>query len=128
MRDKDYLRVYKAVGSAVGPAGAVEFRAFLKTARKLDLKEILDNPEQVADFDISLRWALISGVADMFAHDKKLLSKIIDMTDYLPKDFGTAMLKMLYAADKKGFSARLMKCKNSEKVYEIVEFLRNDED
>ena len=118
-------RVYRKVAMAVGVARAVEFRGFIKSAMTLDIKDILANPKQIEAFDISLRWALISALAEHYRSNKKILDDILNLCRHLSADFAVAMLRMMREYDRTQFTTRIAKCKNVEVALDYLKFFEN---
>ena len=118
--------IYNKVAMAVGKDRATEFRAFIRTTISLNIKEILGNPESVSKLDISIKWALISAVADYYKADKKYLNDIIKLCDYLDPDFSVSMLRMMQRYDMLKFATRLMKCPNKNSILPFMKYFGGD--
>jgi MoxR-like ATPase len=107
-------RIYGKVAMAVGKARAIEFKGFIKTTVSLDIKDILAHPEKAQKFDMDIKWALISAVAEYYREDKKTLDPILGLCDNLSPDFSVSMLRMMRRYDRTQFATRLAKCKNKK--------------
>jgi MoxR-like ATPase len=107
-------RIYGKVATAVGKARAIEFKGFIKTTVSLDLKDILAHPEKAQKFDMDIKWALISAVAEYYRVDKKYLDAILVLCDNLSPDFSVSMLRMMRRYDRTQFATRLAKCTNKK--------------
>lgn len=120
-------RLYTKVAMAVGEARAIEFRAFVKSVRTLDLNDILEHPEQVEKLDLGLKWALISAMADHYSADKKRMNPILGVCEHLDADFAVSMLRMIRRVDKNGFVARLVKCENRKVALDFMKYFEDDQ-
>lgn len=123
--DRSIDRLYSKVAMAVGKARATEFRGFIKTTVSLDLKDIFARPETAAKFDIGIKWALISAVAEYYREDKKCLNDILGLCRHLSTDFSVAMLRMMRRYDTTHFSNRLAKCKNRDVILKYMKFFED---
>jgi MoxR-like ATPase len=126
--DKGSLsQIHKKVASAVGNAKATEFQSFIKTTRKINMADILANPEQVKNFEVDMKWALISAVSEHYRSDKnkKCLDPILGMTKFLDPDFAVSMLRMMRKNDKVKFAARIVKCTNKAEVIKYKKFFQD---
>jgi len=130
-RGKENINVlYRKVGSAVGKAKSIEFQAFVKTTKKINLEHILDNPVQVSDLELSMKWALITTIAEYYRGEKKRLNDILAVCKYLDPDFSVSMLRMMrrFDKDKSGntkFSARLGKCSNKDVILGFMKYFQD---
>ena len=121
----DFDRIYGKVATAVGKARAIEFRGFIKTTRSLDLQDILAHPEQAKDFELEIKWALISAVAEYYNADKKYLDSILGLCRHLSDDFSVSMLRLMRRYDKPKFASRLAQCKNKEVVLDYMKYFED---
>lgn len=108
--DLDELEMY--ISECVGDGIAVEFKAFLKLREKIDLKKILDKPEQAKNLELDMKWSLISAVSEKYRADKKILDKALNLCNFMEPDFGASLLRMLKRQDERHFSNNVVKCKN----------------
>lgn len=89
------------IGSSVGDGIATEFMAFLKLRNEIDIKEILKNPEKVkAIKEIDIKYALLSGLSEMYRNDKEKIDKILPVCEYLEPEFAILLLRFMYAYNK----------------------------
>jgi hypothetical protein len=94
--------IYTLVSCGVGEGCAVEFGAFNKLQRKIDLDAILKNPESTTKIkDIDLKYSLVSFIAEKYRSDRKLLGKILNVCDYLDPEFAILMLRFTKSANPK---------------------------
>lgn len=92
----------------VGQGVAKHFTAYVKSAQNIDLNQIIKNPELIkkyqTDENISLMYAIISGVVEKFRENPKdIIEPAIEMTMHTRAEFGAFMLRALKNANHKGF-------------------------
>jgi hypothetical protein len=96
----------------LGQGVAKKFAAFVKSAQNIDLKNILENPNMIEkyekDEDVSLIYAIMSGVVDEFKNTKKrdeVLTAICKIALYFKRsEYGAFMLRNAkLAVGKEGF-------------------------
>ena len=105
--DKNMLNIL--IGSAVGEATATEFIAFLRLQKKIDLKELLKNPKEVAKIkEIDLKYVLLGTISEYYRKDKKLLEKSFVLCDYLESEFAVLLLRFLKGVNKTHFSKTII--------------------
>jgi len=110
----------------VGQGVAKKFAAYVKSAKAIDLKDIIAHPEKVrqleATDEVSLLYAVISGVVDMFRDDKKIIIPAAQIALELKRsEFGAYLLRSLKNVDEKKFRSawvddKLMKKELVDKV------------
>ena len=86
--------------SKCGSVFAGCFEAFLKTTRKINIDEILDNPQSVKQFgnnELDKKYAVISGVAYKCKENfKKNIDKAFEVAYHIPEpEFGIFMIRMI---------------------------------
>lgn len=83
--------------SKCGEAFGVEFQAFLKLSRKIDINDILKNPEKVKEITgLDLKYSLISGVATKCKQDwKNTIDPALKVCKYLEDEYGIFLLRMV---------------------------------
>lgn len=100
----DKALVSRLTASAVGEGTALELTAFLKLQTKIDFDSILKNPKQIKKItEIDLKYVLLGTIAEKYRKDKKLLEKILPVTDYLEPEFAILLLRFLKAYHPKHF-------------------------
>lgn len=93
----------------VGQAAATKFYAYVKSARKVDIDSILRNPELIKEYeknpeDLSLIYALITGVVERFRHEPKVIRPAFEVSLFISRvELGTYMLRSLRAVNEKSF-------------------------
>ena len=113
IKDKD-VEKYKdtiniLVASAVGEATATEFMAFLRLQNKINLKELLKNPKEVAKIkEIDLKYILLGTIAEYYRKDKALLEKSFELCDYLEPEFAVLLLRFLKGVNQAHFSKTIV--------------------
>lgn len=84
------------VSSAVGEGVGIEFMAFLRLKKKINIKEILEKPEMVREIEeISLKYSLMSGLTEKYKEDKKNLQKIVRVCLNLEPEFAILLLRFM---------------------------------
>jgi len=107
--------------SAVGEGTAIEFVSFLKLNRKINIKDILDNPKKAKEIEeIDLKYALLSEASEYYRKNKKpeTLKKILNVCEYVEPEFSVLMLRMVKAVDNEYFKKEIIKLKEFEKMSE----------
>lgn len=98
-KDKDMGLIRDLSGSKCGEVFAANFEAFLKTARKIDIDEILANPSKVGEFNnkaLDMKYAVVSGVAYKVKDNfKKNIEPSLEVATYLEPEFGIFMIRMI---------------------------------
>ena len=92
--------------SAIGEATAIEFSAFIKLQRKVDIKDLLNNPEKIKEIkEIDLKYSLLSSANEYYKLNKKkeVLEKIFRLCNYLEVEFGVLLLRMCKSIDEDFF-------------------------
>lgn len=107
---KDLNDVRLIVSSAIGEGVAREFIAFLKLSSKIDLDEILKNPESVNEIkQTDLIYSLISGLVNRFTQKPESLNNILKVCGNLSTEFGVLTLKMLKGNNETKFKNAVLK-------------------
>lgn len=90
------------ISSSVGEATATEFMAFIKLSRKVDIKEIINNPTKVKEIEeIDLKYSLMSGITEYYKQNKKkeVLQKILRVCKNLNAEFSVLLLRFIKSVD-----------------------------
>ena len=96
------------IALAVGEAVAFEFNAFLRLKRKIDFKQILENPKKASEVikedDIDLKYALVSLCYDYYRSkpSPERIKKIVDIMEQFDKEFLMLTLRMIVSGEKRG--------------------------
>ncbi len=91
--DKEIL-----IASAVGEGIAIEFMSFLKLQKKINLDQILNNPQSVEKItEIDLKYALLTGIAERFKENPQILEKSLEVCRYLEPEFAIMLLRYIKA-------------------------------
>ena len=99
---EDFNDIELLSSSAVGEGVAIEFCAFLKLNRKIDIEDILKNPKKIkAIKEMDLKYSIISALNEYFKRKKTkdTLEKIFDVCKELEVEFATLLLKMMLSVD-----------------------------
>lgn len=103
----------------VGPAAATKFVAFVKTARDVNIDSIIAKPADINKFDndkdLSMMYALISGVVDRYKNDKKVLRPAVEMAIAVRRpEFGAFLLRSV----KNSNPTQFLKQFGDEKIFD----------
>jgi len=94
-----------AVASAVGQGTAIEFQAFCKLNRKINVDDIIRNPKKIKEIkEIDLKYSVIGALADRYRKDRKLLKAMVVLSMELEPEFGMLLLRMVKGVDERNFS------------------------
>ncbi|MGC9309977.1 MAG: AAA family ATPase [Candidatus Nanoarchaeia archaeon] len=101
------------VSSAVGEGTALEFIAFNKLQRKIDIKDILKNPKKIAEIkELDLKYSVISCLIEEYKKDKKKLESITNLCEFLEPEFSILILRFMKGSNPTHFKQNIIKCKN----------------
>ena len=101
--------VKRLTASAVGEGTALEFVAFMKLQTKIDIDNILKNPKEIEKIDeIDLKYVLIGTLSEKYRKDKKLLTKIIPVCEFLEPEFAVLLLRFLKAYHPEHFKKEML--------------------
>lgn len=99
----------------VGQKVGLEFGAYAKLARKVNIDEIIQNPERIKDFnptdELSLLYAVLTGVVEKYRTDKKVLEPAIEVSMLVREELGVYMMRQIKQLDKENFMFKLAKHK-----------------
>lgn len=107
------------IASAVGEAVAIQFTAFLKLQKKINLADLLKNPKKVGLIkDIDLKYSLLSEVCEKYRNEKKILEQATEIAIYLDAEFAIFLLRMLKSMNKSSgeFKKQLIKLKTWDQI------------
>jgi hypothetical protein len=98
-READMDMVRDLASAKCGEIFASNFEAFLKTARKIDIDDILAHPNKVAEFNnkaLDMKYAVITGVAYKVKEAfKKNIEPALEVATFLEPEFGIFMVRMI---------------------------------
>jgi len=115
--------VTRLTASAVGEGTALELTAFMKLQTKIDFDSILKNPKQIKKItEIDLKYVLLGTIAEKYRKDKKLLEKILPVTEFLEPEFAILLLRFLKAYHPEHFKV-IMLSKGQKILKEYAEIL-----
>ncbi len=118
--------LYRKVGSAVGDGAASMFRAFLVTARKINIEELLANPARVVPgLNSELACSLIYSLPAFYKKKKKSLNDILGLINFVgdsgfTMDIMTETLHLIRRDNKADFDARINQCPNKSVLLKIA--------
>ena len=106
--DMSQVEIERTATGYVGQGVATKFAAYVKSARGIDLNAILAKPELIKkyenDQDLSLVYAIISGIVEKFRTDKKVIKPAFEIANIVERpEFGAYLLRQLKNVDEKGF-------------------------
>lgn len=110
----DLRELHLLVSSAVGEAMATELEAFIKLQKKVNLREILNNPKKVKEIkEISLKYSMLSALVEYYRKnkDKKILEKLCEVSMNLEPEYTTLLLRFAKMTDEKFFKSNIVKFK-----------------
>ena len=92
----------------VGQGVAKQFAAYVKSAKEINLNDILQDPKLVKQYEdkeeMSLIYAIISGVVDKFRDEKKVMKPAFEMCLHFTRpEFGAFLLRSMKQIDEKQF-------------------------
>jgi len=91
----------REIASCVGKGIAIEFSSWYKMTEKVDLDAIIKNPESILKIkEISLKFAVVSGLAEKYRQEKKNLEQMLEVCKSIDTEFGFILLGYLRSADK----------------------------
>jgi len=96
--EKKHLDIISMVAkSKCGEAFGMEFVAFLKMSIKVNVDDILNNPEKASEIkELDLKYSLISGVAHKVKQNfKKYFTPALKVCDNIEEEFGIFLLSMI---------------------------------
>jgi hypothetical protein len=123
LRDDDVeMHSVGFVGQGVG----MEFAAYVRAAKKVDLDGVLKNPklinEYVGERELSLAYAIISGVVEKFRNDRKVIKPAFEIALYISRvELGTYLLRCMKNLDETKFMKSGAKDVPDELVNKVVE-------
>ena len=114
VENSDIDRINLLVSSAIGEGVGLEFTAFTKLQRKIDIEEYLKNPKKVNDLkDLDLRYALLGVASEYYKKHKKveMLEKMLNICEHLEAEYSVLLLRFLKGIDEKFFKEEIVKLK-----------------
>ena len=90
------------VSSSVGEGIAVEFTAFLKLARKIDVESLIKKPESVKNIkEIDLKYSVLATVSEYYRNHKtaNILKGVIQICANMETEFGVLLSRLVKAVD-----------------------------
>jgi hypothetical protein len=106
--------------SCVGRGASMEFASFLKFQRKINLKEILDNPKSVTKIqELDLKYSLLSLVSEWYEkhNESKHLEKILQIANYIQPEFAILLLRFAKAKHQAKFKKQVPTLKTWKTIW-----------
>jgi hypothetical protein len=93
----------------VGNGAGQEFAAYVRAARKVNLDDVLKNPQSINEYvsqqDLSMAYAIISGIVDRFRSDKKVLRPAFEVCLAIGNiNMGAYLLRSIKNVDETKFT------------------------
>ena len=110
------------VSSAVGEAVAIEFVAFVKLQRKIDVEDLIKHPEKVKEIkEIDLKYSLLSTMTEYFNKHKTAdtLKSIVLICHYMEAEFSVLLLRLIKSADTKFFLKEAIQIKEFKELSKL---------
>ena len=107
LTDKDLEFIERLVSGCVGESISVEFLAFLKLHKTIDLNEIIKNPEKVKEItELDLKYVVVSGISEIYRtkKSKELLDNIFSIATFLEPEFSVLLLRFIKGIDENYFN------------------------
>ena len=90
------------VASCVGEGSALEYTSFVKLKNRINLDEILRKPELAKKItEPDLKYSMVSGLAEMYKHSRKVIPQILEAIGYIDAEFGIFCLRLMKGMGKK---------------------------
>jgi len=112
--NKNPDEIEKIVATLLGEGTAKEFAGFLKLQRKLNIAEIMKNPESVKEIkpgEIDLKYSLTTILNEQYKKDKKNLETIMTICTYIEPEFAVLTLRFMKQTDPKYLREHMTKTK-----------------
>jgi len=114
--------------SAIGEGIAREFIAFCKIQKKLNLNEIINNPQKIKDIkEISTKFFLVSAFAEKYKDKKIPFEKIMEVSKVLDKIDNAELVGFLWRLcinyTPKSFEKDFDKCKETKFINKYGKYL-----
>jgi len=121
VKEKDYDTLEHLVSANVGEACAVEMLAFLKLREKIDIRDLLKNPNKVKEIDrTDLKYAIVSELPNIYKNNKEELKNITNIIKNLEPEFAILSLKLLKGVNKTHFVKNIVKFKEITKYFNYL--------
>jgi hypothetical protein len=115
---KDWAEMNILCSSAIGEGVAKEYVAFCKISEKIKLEDLIKKPEKIKDIeDISIKYFLVSAVADKYKDKKIDFAKVMEISEVFDKcnnaEFVALLWRLCYGMSKEFKEEFIKKCKTS---------------
>ena len=119
---KDWKQFELFCCSAIGEGIAREFIAFCKIQEKLKLEEVIKNPQKIKKIeDISIKFFLVSAVAEKYKDKKIDFDKVMEISKVLDEIKNAEFVALLWRLGNsytKDFEKDFLKSKNNDSLIE----------
>jgi hypothetical protein len=111
--EEEYAKMTKLVASAVGEGVALEFEAYCKLNRKIDIEAILRNPQTIEEIEeVDLLYSVISGISEKYKKDNKIFDNVLMVCKYLKSEFAVLLLHFVRNANPSYWDKQTTTLKN----------------
>lgn len=100
--ETDLERIELLAGGRIGVDVSIEFCAFLKLTRKIDVEALIKNPESVKDIkEIDLKYSVLATVSEYYGKHKStnILKSVIQICANMETEFGVLLSRFVKAVD-----------------------------
>ena len=107
------------VSSCVGEGTAIEFMAFHKLTKKIDVEDLLKNPKKIKDIkELDLKYSIISSITEYYRKHKdiKTIEKVFNVAEQFEIELGVLLLRFVKAIDETFFMKECLKSKETNNL------------
>ena len=74
-----------------------KFMTFLKLKKKLDIDDLLKNPEKIKEIKkVDEKYALLGALSERYKKDQKILKNCLEISENLEPEFAILLLRYLF--------------------------------
>jgi len=94
--EEEWEQYTKLTASAIGEGMALEFAAFSRLNQKIDINDILKNPQKIAEIrEVDLMYSVISGISEKYRKDSKLFNNILEICKHTKSEYAVLLLHFI---------------------------------
>jgi hypothetical protein len=106
---EDYDLMETLISSAVGHGIALEFTAFCKLQRKINIDDLIKNPVKIKQIkEIDLKYSVLSGVSEKYKSDSKLFNSLLELCKFLEPEFSILLLGFIRSINPSKWKKEIM--------------------
>ncbi len=118
---EDMDRLELLLGTAVGDGVSNEMVEFLKLTRKVDVKDLIKNPEKVRGIqEINMKYATISALIHYFKEDRKILKAYCKIAECLEPEFGILLFRNIKKRARDFMAKEVVKLPEWDKLSKTI--------